>query len=80
MTTYNEFLADFAIGYERHLETSAPNTTKRLGRYFTDLLESVRPDVAEALKELDSDFPERDAVTTDDHARIESLWGTDNNG
>ena len=55
MTTYNEFLADFAIGYERHLETSAPNTTKRLGRYFTDLLESVRPDVAEALKELDVD-------------------------
>jgi len=72
--SYNAFLADLAISYENHLQTTVPNRQQRYGQYLYNMLRVARPDVANLLRGTPYDPFHKDVITSEAHAQIEKVW------
>jgi hypothetical protein len=72
--SYNEFLVDFAILYEKHLVSTVPTKTERMGQYFMNLLEQRRPDIANQVRGTEDDPFYSEWVTEEQHSKVQELW------
>lgn len=72
--TYNDFLADYAIGYEKHLSSAVPSSTQRAGQFFFNLLYEKRPEIANWIRGSFHDPFHHDEVHPETHRVCEGLW------
>lgn len=72
--SFNEFLLDFAINFEHHLNSTAPNKALRAGQMFFNMLAERRPDVADSIRGSEFDPFYQDEVAEETMNKVELLW------
>jgi hypothetical protein len=72
--SFNEFLLDYAINFEHHLNSTAPNKRLRAGQVFFNLLAERRPDVADSIRGSEFDPFYHEDVSDETMQKVELLW------
>ena len=72
--SFNEFLLDFAINYEHHINSTVPTKTLRAGQMFFNLLSERRPDIADAIRGSEFDPYYQEEVSDETMDKVELLW------
>lgn len=72
--SFNQFLLDYAVNFEHHLKSTAPNKRLRAGQVFFTLLYDERPDVADSIRGSEFDPFYHDEVSDEILEKVELLW------
>lgn len=72
--SYNEFLADTSLLFDKHLRGTKTSEQFRYGQFFYSRLMSERSDIAEAILNTNVDPYFQHAVNSEQHQIIEKLW------
>lgn len=72
--SYNEFLAETSLLFDKHLKATIPSKQFRYGQFYYSRLMTYRPDVASAILNTDLDPYYQHSLNSEQHKVIEKLW------